>query len=229
MPSGTLAAVDDHGRAHPRTFKPRRRRLSPSRLAAFDRLLPEWSLDVTGHSLDLSDVFGRAGTTVLEVGSGAGENLVAAAMRDRAVDYIASEVHTPGVARLLVDIEAHALSNVRVVHGDALEFCGRLADESLDEVWVFFPDPWPKPRQRQRRIIHPDRLQPLLRCLRRGGMLRMATDIADYAEQMEQVCDAIDCLDGGVVERCDGRAMTRFEAKGLDAGRNIVDLAYQRV
>ena len=72
--------------------------------------------------MDLSDVFGRAGTTVLEVGSGAGENLVAAALRDRAVNYIAAEVHTPGVARLLVDIEAHALSNVRVVHGDALEF-----------------------------------------------------------------------------------------------------------
>jgi len=60
-------------------------------------------------------------------------------------------------------------------------------------------------------------------------MLRMATDIADYAEQMELVCDAIDCLDGGVVERCDGRAMTRFETKGIDAGRDIVDLAYRRV
>lgn len=221
--------MDQHGRAQPRTFKPRRRRLSPTRQAALELLEPLWSLDVDGPPLDAPAVFGRQAPVVLEVGCGAGENALAAASTRPDIDVIAAEVHTPGIARVLAHIEANGLTNLRVVHGDALEFCARLATASLDEVWVFFPDPWPKPRQRQRRIVHLDRLGPLLRCLRPGGLMRMATDIDDYVEQMVQVCDALPELDGGIVERWDGRVMTRFEIKGIDAGRTITDLAYRRV
>ena len=137
-------------------------------------------------------------------------------------------MHTPGIARLLVDIESAELSNLRVIHGDALEFLNRIPHESVDEIRIWFPDPWPKPKQRQRRIITQaivDRLVPWIVC---GGRLRMATDIDDYAEQMLEVCTRHTELQGGVVERPSDRPITRFERKGIEAGRSVTDLAFIR-
>lgn len=216
-------------RAVPRTFKPRRRRMSPTRAAAFERLEPIYTISVDGPRLDLSEPFGRRSPVVLEIGCGAGEATIHSALSNPDVDHLAAEVHTPGLARLLVDVEAHSASNVRVIHGDALDFTDRLGDGCLDEIRIWFPDPWPKPRQLQRRIIQPQPVRRLLRCLAVGGRLRMATDIAEYADQMLAVCSEISELNGGVVDRPDDRPVTRFERKGLDAGRSITDIVMTRI
>lgn len=211
-----------------RTFKPRRRRMSPTRAAAFERLITHLGIDVAGTVLDPVEVFGRRARLVLEIGSGAGEALLHSALANPEVDHIAAEVHTPGLARLLGDIETAGLTNVRVVHGDALEVLARFAPGSVDEIRIWFPDPWPKVRQLQRRIVAPEPVARLVDALADGGRLRLATDVADYAEQMLAVCTAHPELVGGVVPRPDDRPVTRFERKGLDADRTVTDLCFTR-
>src|SRR5690606_30216514 len=98
----------------------------------------------------------------------------------------------------------------------------------LAGIRVFFPDPWTKRRNHHRRLIATDVVTAFTDRLRVPGFLHLATDIADYADAMQQVCDAERRLDGGVIERPDWRPLTRFERRGLDAGRVPVDLLYTR-
>lgn len=210
-----------------RTFKPRRRRLSPSRAAALERLAPEWTLAESGPQLDLDAVFGREAAVVLEIGIGIGDTLVAMAISQPEFDVIGCDVHTPGIAAALIGIEQHGLRNVRLVHGDALEFLSRLAPHSLIGVRIFFPDPWPKPRQRPRRLVNADVVDRLVSHLRSGGWLHLTTDIDDYALQIQEVCGAHHALRGGPIERPAERPITRYERKGSAAGRTVTDLWYR--
>lgn len=178
--------------------------------------------------LDLARVFGRVAPVVLEIGFGAGEGTLALAAARPDEDVVAVDVHTPGVARLLERIEVEGLTNVRVVHGDALVFLHRIAPNALHGVRVFFPDPWPKARHRHRRLVRPDVVADLVDRLTIGGTLHLATDVADYARQMVAVCDAEPRLVGGVVPRPSWRPLTRFEAEGRAAGRVSIDLRYTR-
>jgi tRNA (guanine-N7-)-methyltransferase len=214
---------------HPRarTFKPRRRGLSPVRAAAFDAGFARWGLAVDGPPLALADVFGADGPFVLDIGFGAGEGLLAMTRNRPAECVIGVEVHTTGLAAVVEAIEADpSLTNVRVVDGDALDFLPRLRQASLDELRIWFPDPWPKQRQRHRRLVRSDVVAELVDRLRPGGRLHLATDDADYSLQMQRVCDSCDSLSGGVVDRPAWRPLTRYESRGLAAGRTPVDLVY---
>lgn len=212
-----------------RTFKPRRRRLSPSRAAALEDHGPQFTLETRGDELDLSAVFGRDAPVVLEIGIGAGEALLEMTAADHATDVIGCDVHTPGIAAVLKAIVAEQRTNIRLVHGDVLEFLTRLPDASLAGIRIFFPDPWPKPSQRWRRLVTAPHLDRLVPKLAPGGVLHMATDIADYADQMADVAGAHPELAGGPVDRPPTRPMTRYERKGLTAGRSVTDLMYHRV
>ena len=146
-------------------------------------------------------------------------------------DYLAVEVHTPGIANLLDLIEQRGLRNVRVAEGDALDLVRGLPEGSLDAVHVFFPDPWPKSRHHKRRIIQPTHVALLRSRLRPGGTLHCATDWAEYAEAMRVTLDG----DPGLVNAYDGfaprpahRPVTKFERRALVAGRPIADLVYHR-
>jgi tRNA (guanine-N7-)-methyltransferase len=214
------------------SFKVRRRSLSPKRQAEFEEWIERWGLDLEGPVLDWSEVFGHDPSgprdVVLDVGFGHGEATIAMAAAQPDLDVIGVEVHTPGVATVLDAIRQRGLANIRVVHGDLLPFLDRIAVESLAGVRVYFPDPWTKRRNFHRRLVGPDVVAALTDRLRIGGQLHLATDIADYAESMQQVCDAERRLTGGVIERPDWRPLTRFEQRGLDAGRRPVDLLYTR-
>lgn len=219
------------------TFKVRRRGLSVKRQAQFDEWLPRWSIPMTGPLLDWADVFPATDRTegdpgrgvVLDIGYGHGESTIAMARAEPALDVIGVEVHDPGVVTVLDAIVNDPLPHVRVVHGDVVPFIDRIAPESLRAVRIFFPDPWKKQRQHHRRLVRADIVTALVDRLEIGGELHLATDIADYAEQMEDVCDAEERLDGGVVHRPDERPVTRFEQRGLDEGRAPTDLRYVRV
>jgi tRNA (guanine-N7-)-methyltransferase len=173
-------------------------------------------------------VFGRNGDVVLDVGFGHGESTIELAAAQPELDVIGVEVHTPGVVTVLDAIEHRELHHVRVVHGDLLPFLDRIPLESLAVVRIWFPDPWTKRRNFHRRLVGPDVVDALCDRLRPGGQLHLATDIDDYAASMRQVCDAEPRLSGGVVERPDWRPLTRFEQRGLDAGRSPTDLLYVR-
>jgi tRNA (guanine-N7-)-methyltransferase len=220
--------MDERHDAVTRTFKPRRRRLSPLRAHMLAAGIPRWALDETGPMLDLVDVFVRDAPVVLDVGIGAGDALVPLAAAEPGIDVIGCDVHTPGIAAVMVAIDEHDLTNVRVVHGDVLGFLDRLPAASLAGVRIWFPDPWPKARQRHRRLVRADVLAHLVPLLQPGGWLHLATDIDDYAVQMSRVCDDHRELAGGAIERPEWRPVTRYERRGLDAGRTVTDLWYTR-
>jgi tRNA (guanine-N7-)-methyltransferase len=211
------------------SFKVRRRSLSPKRQAEFDEWIREWGLDLDGPVLDWSEVFGRDGDVVLDIGFGHGESTIEMAAAQPELDVIGVEVHTPGVVTVLDAIEHRGLHHIRVVHGDLLPFLDRISPGSLAGVRIYFPDPWTKRRNFHRRLVGSDVVAALCDRLRVGGELHVATDIADYAESMQQVCDAESRLSGGIIDRPDWRPLTRFEQRGLDAGRSPTDLLYSRL
>jgi tRNA (guanine-N7-)-methyltransferase len=209
------------------TFKPRRRALSEQRQAEFEMWLEQWGLDQNGELLDWNEVFGGL-PVVLDIGFGRGEATIDMARANSDMAIVGIEVHTPGVVAVLDAIENDPLPHVRVVHGDVLRFLLRVPLDSLAGVRVYFPDPWMKQRQHARRLVRSDVVGALIDRLEVGGQLHLSTDIADYAEQMAEVCDAENRLDGGIVSRPAWRPLTRFEQRGLDAGRPPTDFIYTR-
>jgi tRNA (guanine-N7-)-methyltransferase len=213
-----------------RTFHPRRGRMSARHADAMAGLWPSYGLTVRDGDrtpLDLDELFGRRAPRVLEIGFGMGEATAAMAAADPVRDYLAVEVHTPGIGNLLALVGAAGLTNVRVAHGDAMELVRRLAPESLAAIHVYFPDPWPKARHHKRRLIAPGNVALLRRVLRVGGVLHCATDWPHYAGQMAATLDA----DPGLARADDAaapRPATKFERRGVREGRPIIDLAYRR-
>ena len=218
-----------------RTFHPRRGRLSGRHHDALDRLWPAYGVtieDGRGIPIDLSALFGRNAPRVLEIGSGMGDATADMAAEDTERDYLAVEVHTPGIANLLALAEARGLTNVRVARGDAIELLRHhLEPASLDAVNVFFPDPWPKLRHHKRRLIQPGHVDVVRSRLIPGGALRCATDSAAYAEHMLRTLTADDQLINafdGFAPRPTYRPLTKFEQRGIDAGRSVFDLVFLR-
>ena len=210
------------------TFKVRRRGLSPKRQGEFDEWIQRWGLDIQGPGLDWAVVFGREMPVVLDIGFGHGESTIAMARAEPDVAVIGVEVHTPGVVTVLDAIVNDPLPHLRLVHGDLLPFLDRVGPASLAGVRVFFPDPWIKARQRHRRLIRDDVVAGLTDRLQLGGFLHVATDIEDYAAQIDTVCQAESRLRGSAIARPEWRPVTRFEQRGLDAGRDVTDLYYIR-
>ncbi len=214
-----------------RTYHPRQGRLSDRHRVALAELGPRFSLAAAGDPVDLASVFGREAPVVLEIGSGMGEATLALATADPGRNYLATEVHRPGLANLLAGIDQAGLTNVRVVDGDALDLLrDRIAPGALAAVHAFFPDPWPKARHHKRRLITAGHVALLRSRLAPGGTVHCATDDAGYANWMLDVLAA----DPGLSNVYEGfadrgvRPVTKFEQRGVDAGRTIRDLIFAR-
>jgi tRNA (guanine-N7-)-methyltransferase len=214
-----------------RTFHPRRSRTTPSAASALTRLLPVWGVDPDRPPAHLAELFDPPLPVVLEIGSGMGETTLAMASADPTVGVVAVDVHTPGIGALLAGAERAGLANVRVCIGDAVELMDHLAPASLAGIRAYFPDPWPKVRHHKRRLVQPAFVRRAAELLVPGGTLHLATDIADYAQQMLAVTDAEPRLSnpaGGLVERPQWRPITGYERRGLVAGRASADLVVER-
>lgn len=182
--------------------------------------------------LDWSKVFSTQTAPVdvaLDIGFGGGEALIAMAAERPNEAVVGVEVHTNGVAQVLKAIDLNGWQHVRVVEDDVLALLPRIPKASLVGVRMFFPDPWPKTSQRNRRLARADVVPQLVDCLRVGGTLHVATDIASYAEQVEKLCALDSRLRGGVVARPEWRPVTRFETRGLAEGREPSDMIYERI
>lgn len=216
--------------AHPpaRSFQPRRRRLSPTRDAAYRAAREQWVLATTGDPLDLGGLFAGL-PVVLDIGFGGGEGVVQMASARPHEAIIGCEVHTPGVAHVLEAITANGWRHVRVVEDDVLDFLPRLSAASLAGIRLWFPDPWPKKKQQHRRLFRPSVVTRLVDLLAPGGTFHVATDIEDYARQVTDVAAGEPRLQGGVVPRPEWRPLTRYEQRGLAAGRTPVDLVFTHV
>ena len=216
------AGTAERGLEPVRTYKVRRR-VTTGQAAALERLLPRLGVD-PGQPFDAGAVFGRTAPLVLEIGSGMGEATAAMAAADPARDVLAVEVHTPGLGNLLRLVEAAGLSNVRVLEADAREVLADLLPAgSLDELRIFFPDPWPKARHAKRRLVTPALLDLAAVRLRPGGRLHVATDWPDYAEQVLRLVRSHPSYERVRTDR-GSRPVTRFEQRGRDAGRPVQDV-----
>ncbi len=222
----------DHPRAV-RSFVTRTGRITAAQERALEALWPTYGIDPRGV-LDLDALFGRSAPRTAEIGFGNGENLLALAASHPERDYLGIEVHRPGVGRVLLGLEAHALTNVRVICHDAVEVLERhLPAACLDEILVLFPDPWPKKRHHKRRLIQPPFVSLLAERLTPGGIVHLATDWEPYAEQMLATLSAQGRLrnlssEGGFVPRPGERAATRFERRGERLGHRVWDLSFVR-
>lgn len=214
------------------TYTRRGSRFSSRQAAAWEAHHEAWVIPdefVDRSDFALADWFGREAPLIVEIGSGVGEATAALAATRPAYDVLAFEVWLPGVAEGLSRVADAGAGNVRFASVDAVWSLEHLVPPGgLSELWTFFPDPWHKKRHHKRRLVTPDFAGLAASRLAPGGIWRLATDWTAYAEQMVEVLDAEPQLTGGVVERWADRPVTKFERKGVNAGRSITDLAYRR-
>jgi tRNA (guanine-N7-)-methyltransferase len=178
--------------------------------------------------LDLGELFGRCAPLVVEIGCGHGETLASAASADPGTDFLGFEVHLASVAATLGRLAAAGVSNTRLVVADAVSGLTHLIpDHRLAEIWAFFPDPWPKSRHHKRRLVNPAFLDLAAARLVDGGLVRLATDVDPYAAVMAELFRADPRFALVSTDRFAPRPLTKFEARGLAAGRAIHDFAFR--
>ena len=166
----------------PRAFFGRRsgKKLHAGQQVVFDATLPGLEIAIEDR-LDPSELFPQAKKIIVEIGYGGGEHLALEAGRHHQTGYIGCEVFTGGIGKMVQLIAAQALRNIRLFTDDALKLLLTLPDASLDEVYLLYPDPWPKTRHHKRRFVSPTTLAELARVLKPGGLFHFASDIEDYA------------------------------------------------
>jgi len=216
-----------------RSFVVRAGRMGPGQARALATLAPRFVVPFSAEPLDAGAVFGRSAPLTVEIGFGMGSATAAIAAAAPERDFLALEVHPPGVGALLQRIDEGGLANVRIVQHDAVEVLeSMIAPATLAAVHVFFPDPWHKTRHHKRRLIQPPFVALLASRLAPGGTLHCATDWEPYAEQMLAVLGAepmlVNSTGAGYATRPESRPLTKFEQRGLARGHGVRDLVFVR-
>ena len=227
----TTSQTPEHPRAI-RSFVLRQGHMTAAQQRAIDTLWPRYGLDYRAETLDLAQTFGRAAPKVLEIGFGMGTATAEIARRLPDTDFLAADVHGPGVGNLLKLIEEQSIANIRVMRHDAVEIVeNMLADNSLDGIHIFFPDPWHKKRHHKRRLIQAPFVAKLLPKLKSGGYIHLATDWEEYAAQMLDVLHTFPELENTAADYAPTpayRPETKFEARGKRLGHGVWDLVFKK-
>lgn len=217
---------------HIRSFVLRQGHLTAAQQRAMDEGMPKWGIAYQDALLDLDAAFGRPAPKVLEIGFGMGTATAQIAQANPEIDYLAVEVHSPGVGNLLKLIAEQALSNLRIIRHDAVEVIDTmLPDASLDGIHIFFPDPWHKKRHHKRRLIQAPLIDKLVKKLKPGGYLHAATDWEEYGVQILEVFSGNPELENtadGYAPRPAYRPLTKFEARGIRLGHGVWDIVFRR-
>jgi tRNA (guanine-N7-)-methyltransferase len=219
-----------------RSFVMRAGRMTVAQSRALRELWPRVGIDwpPAQMPLDVNALFNRDAPLTVEIGFGNGATLARLAAAHPERNYLGIEVHPPGVGHLLLAAEAAQLGNLRIVAHDAVEVMrSALAESSIDELLLQFPDPWPKKRHHKRRLVQPEFALLAASRLRRGGAWRLATDWEPYALHMQETLNACALLenaaaDGGAVPRPAWRELTRFEQRGRRLGHGVWDFEFRR-
>ena len=223
------------GRVQPiRSFVLRAGRVTAGQQRALDELGPKFLIPFQDQALDLPVAF--AGSTkpkILEIGFGMGETTAKIAALRPNEDFLAIEVHPPGVGALLKLIGENQLTNLRLIRHDAVEVIDQmLADDLLDGVHIYFPDPWHKKRHHKRRLIQADFVKLLCAKIKPGGYLHVATDWQVYATWVLEVLQAEPILKNTAQEYAEKpayRPLTKFENRGIKLGHGVWDLVFSRI
>ena len=226
-----------------KSFVMRAGRTTSGQQKAIDDLGPQFLIPFSKEPIDLQKAFGEHPKKyILEIGFGMGETTAHIAKIRPDDQFLAIEVHEPGVGALLKQIGEQGLQNIRIIRHDAVEVIEyMLCDDSLDGFHLFFPDPWHKKKHNKRRLVQPDFLEKILPKLKSGAYIHMATDWEEYAYQMLDVLSQhpqikntsttkVQLEDGrevlGFAIRPDYRPITKFENRGLKLGHGVWDLMF---
>ena len=228
---------NEHMHRRIRSFVLRQGRVTKGQERALETQWPKYGVEYGLQGIDLNTLFGRSESKkILEIGFGMGETTAKIAQTLPDCDFLAAEVHTPGVGALLKLIEELALTNIRIIQHDVVEVLqNMIADASLDGVHIFFPDPWHKKRHHKRRLIQAEFVKLLCTKLKVGAYLHVATDWQEYAEWVLEVLNAepqlqntANDLTSGYAEKPSYRPLTKFENRGIKLGHGVWDLVFRR-
>ncbi len=217
-----------------KSFVLRQGRLTVAQQNALDNHWKDYGIDYSDHLLDYAAIFGNNHEIFVEIGFGNGESLLQQAINQPQYNFIGIEVHGPGVGHLIHAAHAQGVHNIKIIRHDAVDvLTQQIADNSVKQLQLFFPDPWHKKRHHKRRIIKPEFIQLIHQKLTASGTFHMATDWQHYAEQMLVQMDGAEgfCNTAGKAaysadkgHRCE----TKFERRGLRLGHGVWDLIYKK-
>jgi tRNA (guanine-N7-)-methyltransferase len=217
-----------------RSFASRERPLTQTQEEAL-KLLPQYRLELDAGTINLPNIFGRTAPLILEIGFGMGRSLMEMALKYPNQDYIGIEVYRRGISALLIQIVQYNLTNVRIYNADAVEvLCCCIPDNSLDQILIFFPDPWPKRRHHKRRLVQTALIELIHSKLKPNGCVHIATDWEDYAKHILRTVSSVPGFynvagSDDYIQRPDYRPMTKFEERGIKLGHKVWDLVFKRV
>ena len=210
-----------------RSYSIRGSRITDAQRTAKDALQKVHGIEFTQEQLNISEIFPNSDKVILEIGFGMGEATAIIAKNHPNNGYIAIDVHPPGIGKLLARIVENDLTNLKVIEEDVhVVLQHMIANESLDGIHLFFPDPWPKKKHNKRRIVNEGFLALIHPKIKKGGFIHIATDWVPYAVSIQEVFAGSTLFTGGVIDKPDWRPVTRFEGQGIDKDHAVNDMLY---
>jgi tRNA (guanine-N7-)-methyltransferase len=217
-----------------RSFVLRQGRLTNAQQNALENHWQNYGIDFSEQPLDYRALFGNDNETIVEIGFGNGDSLLQQAIEQPQYNFIGIEVHGTGVGHLIHNANAQDIHNIRVIRHDAIDVLRQqIADDSIQQLQLFFPDPWHKKRHHKRRIIKPAFIKLVQNKLKTGGFFHMATDWQHYAEQMLGEMDQAEAFrntagKSNYSKNKGARCETKFERRGIKLGHDVWDLIYEK-
>ena len=197
---------------------------------AKDALQKVHGIEFTQEQINTSEIFPNSDKVIMEIGFGMGEATAIIAKNHPNNGYIAVDVHPPGIGKLLARIVENDLTNLKVIEEDVhVVLQHMIANESLDGIHLFFPDPWPKKKHNKRRIVNQGFLALIHPKIKKGGFIHIATDWVPYAHSIQEVFAGSTLFTGGVIDKPEWRPVTRFEGQGIDKDHAVNDMMYLKV
>ena len=213
-------------RASNRSYSLRGNRMTRAQTLAMAQSWDQYAIEIKSE-LNLNQIFPEKTKVIMEIGSGMGEATAQIAKANPEDGYVAVEMHSPGLAALLILITQMELENIKLIREDATYLlANHIPDNSLDGIHLLFPDPWPKNRQHKRRIVQSEFIEMVGRKLKPGGFIHIATDWQPYADWIKVRFDKSGSFSGGVVDRPSWRVLSKFEGQGLRKGHQVTDFKY---
>jgi tRNA (guanine-N7-)-methyltransferase len=213
-------------RASNRSYSLRGNRMTRAQTLAMAQSWDRYAIEIKSE-LILNKIFPEKTKVIMEIGSGMGEATAQIAKANPEVGYVAVEMHSPGLAALLILINQMELENIKLIREDATYLlANHIPDNSVDGIHLLFPDPWPKNRQHKRRIVQSEFIEMVGKKLKPGGFIHIATDWQPYADWIKVRFDKSGSFSGGVVDRPSWRVLSKFEGQGLRKGHQVTDFRY---
>ena len=212
-----------------RSYSIRGSRITDAQREAKTALQAVHGIEFKQEIVDLQQIFPTSDKVIMEIGFGMGEATAIIAKNHPNNGYIAVDVHPPGIGKLLARIVENDLTNLKVIEEDVhVVLQHMIADESLDGIHLYFPDPWPKKKHNKRRIVNEGFLKLIHPKIKKGGFIHIATDWVPYAESIQEVFVASPLFTGGVIDKPEWRPVTRFEGQGIDKDHAVNDMLYTK-